>query len=65
MSQEIEIKLAVHEAVCAERYERIQEMFESGKQRMSRIEYILYGLIAATLLGPGALAEVIKKLTGL
>jgi hypothetical protein len=28
---------------------------------MSRIEYILYALIAVTLLGPGFAAELLKK----
>jgi hypothetical protein len=32
---------------------------------MSRIEYILYALIAVTLLGPGFAAELLKKLMGL
>lgn len=57
-------KLATHEEICAMRYEAIQQAFESGKKRMSRIEYILYALIAVTLLGPGFAAEMIKKLLG-
>ncbi len=55
-------KLSTHEAVCAERYEAIQKSFESGSKRMTRIEYILYALIAVTLLGPGFAAELLKKL---
>jgi hypothetical protein len=54
-------KLSTHEAVCAERYASIQKSFESGSKRMSRIEYILYALIAVTLLGPGFAAELLKK----
>ena len=57
-------KLSTHEAVCAERYLSIQKSFENGSKRMSRIEYILYALIAVTLLGPGFAAEMIKKLLG-
>jgi len=57
--------LAVHTAVCEERYHQINAMLQSGKDRMQRIEFILYALILATLLGPGALAEVIKKLAGI
>ena len=57
-------KLATHEEICAIRYEAIQKSFESGSKRMSRIEYILYALIAVTLLGPGFAAEMIKKLLG-
>ena len=55
-------KLNTHEEICAIRYEAIQKSFESGSKRMSRIEYILYALIAVTLLGPGFAAEMLKKL---
>ena len=55
-------KLATHEEICAIRYEAIQKSFESGSKRMSRIEYILYALIAVTLLGPGFAAEMLKKM---
>ena len=55
-------KLSTHEAVCAERYEAIQKSFESGSKRMTRIEYILYALIAVTLLGPCFAAELLKKI---
>lgn len=44
--------LAVHEAVCAERYQGIQDRLRRGDKRMQRIEYILYFLIAAVLVGP-------------
>jgi hypothetical protein len=57
-------KLATHEAVCAQRYENIQARFDDGSKRMTRIEYILYALIAVTLLGPGFAAELLKKLLG-
>ena len=55
-------KLNTHEEICAIRYENIQKSFESGSKRMSRIEYILYALIAVTLLGPGFAAELLKKM---
>jgi hypothetical protein len=58
-------RLQTHEEICALRYEAIQKSFESGSKRMSRIEYILYALIAAVLLGPGVAAEFVKKLLGL
>jgi hypothetical protein len=57
-----EAKLATHEEICALRYEAIQKGFESGGKRMSRIEYILYALIAVTLLGPGFAAQLIQKI---
>lgn len=58
-------KLATHEEICALRYEAIQKSFESGSKRMSRIEYLLYAVIAVTLLGPGFAAELLRKLIGL
>jgi len=32
---------------------------------MAKIEYLLYAVIAAVLLGPGVAAEFVKKLFGL
>jgi hypothetical protein len=61
----VETKLSVHEAVCAQRYERINEGLDAGKKRMAKIEYLLYITIAAVLLGPGVAAEFVKKLLGL
>jgi hypothetical protein len=58
-------RLSVHEAVCASRYESIQNRFDDGSKRMSRIEYLLYVVIAVVLLGPGVAAEFVKKLLGL
>jgi hypothetical protein len=55
-------RLQTHEEICALRYDAIQKSFESGSKRMSRIEYILYVLIAVTLLGPGFAAEMLKKI---
>jgi hypothetical protein len=55
-------RLSTHEQVCAHRYEAIQKSFESGSKRMTKIEYLLYAVIAAVLLGPGVAAEVVKKL---
>lgn len=54
--------LAVHVAVCDERYKQIHMMLDDGRSRMTKIEYLLYGVIAAVLLGPGALAEFVKRL---
>jgi hypothetical protein len=58
-------RLSVHEAVCAQRYEDIQFSFAKGDKRMTKIEYLLYVVIAAVLLGPGVAAEFAKKLLGL
>jgi hypothetical protein len=61
----VETKLSVHEAVCAQRYERINESLDTGKKRMKNIEVLLYVTIAAVLLGPGVAAEFVKKLLGI
>ena len=64
MLEDTETRLAVHEAICAERYKRIDESLSSGDKRMVKIEYLLYAVILAVLLGPGVAAEFVKKLIG-
>jgi cell division protein FtsL len=61
----VETRLSVHEAICAQRYEGIENRLEEGSRRMSRIEYLLYITIAAVLLGPGVAAMFVKKLIGM
>jgi hypothetical protein len=58
-------RLSTHEEVCALRYERINESLAHGEKRMTKIEYLLYAVMAAVLLGPGAAAEFFKRLIGL
>lgn len=58
-------RLSTHEAVCAQRYEKINDSLDIGEKRMTKIEYLLYAVIAAVLLGPGVAAEFVKKLIGL
>jgi hypothetical protein len=65
MNEDLEIDFAVHEAICAQRYEAIQKTLADGDKRMSKIEYLLYGVIVAVLFGPGVAAEFVKKLLGL
>ena len=62
---DIEKDFAVHEAVCAERYRVISDRLDTGKERMQRIEYILYAVIIAVLFGPGVAGEFVKKLLGI
>lgn len=57
-------RLSIHEAVCAQRYESIQGRFDDGSKRMTKIEYLLYVLILAVLLGPGVAADFVKKVFG-
>lgn len=58
-------RLSVHEAICAQRYENIQNRFDEGSRRMTKIEYLLYVVIASVLLGPGVAALFVKKLFGI
>ena len=64
LATETDKRLSVHEAVCQQRYESIQARFDDGSKRMTKIEYLLYVVILAVLLGPGVAAEVVKKLLG-
>jgi len=59
-----EAKLQTHEAVCAQRYQTITETLSNGEKRMTKIEYYIWAVLAAVLLGPGAAAEFFKKLIG-
>ncbi len=57
-------RLSTHEEVCAMRYESINKALEHGEKRMTKIEYLLYAVMAVVLLGPGVGAEFFKKLLG-
>jgi hypothetical protein len=63
--ESVETKLAVHEAICSERYGRIDGQLTAGDKRMTKIEYLLYVVILVQLFGPGVAAEFTKKLLGL
>lgn len=66
MSEEnLETRVSVHEAVCAQRYAAIEKRLDEGSKRMTRIEYLLYITIAAVFLGPGVAAMFAKKLLGI
>ena len=65
LATETDKRLSVHEAICATRYEGIQARFDEGSKRMTKIEYLLYIVILAVLLGPGVAAEMVKKVFGL
>lgn len=53
-------RLSIHEAVCAERYESIQESFAKGVQRMQKIEYLLYAVIFSVLFGKDFIIDLAK-----
>jgi len=59
-----EARLNSHEQVCAERYASISKSLDNGNARMTKIEYLLYGVMLCVLLGPGQAAEFFKKLIG-
>jgi hypothetical protein len=61
----LETDFYAHQASCDQRYKNIEDKLEAGKARMTRIEYLLYIVIGAVLLGPGFAAELIKKVLGL
>lgn len=65
LATETDKRLSVHEAICAQRYEGIQARFDDGSKRMTKIEYLLYVLLAVVLLGPGVAAEFVKKVLGI
>jgi hypothetical protein len=64
MLEDTETRLAIHEVLCSERYKRIDESLSTGEKRMTKIEYLLYAVIACVLLGPGVAAEFVKKMIG-
>jgi len=64
MISETEAKLMTHEQICAERYKNIEESLAAGEKRMTKIEYLLYAVMACVLLGPGVAATIVHKLFG-
>ena len=64
MPDTTETKLAVHEAICTERYNHIFQMLKEGDKRMTKIEYLLYGVMVMVLLGPGVAATFFKHFFG-
>ena len=62
---DVATRIAVHEAICAERYKKIEESLSTGEKRMTKIEYLLYAVMLCVLLGPGVAATFIQKIFGL
>jgi cell division protein FtsL len=61
----LEKEFAVHEAVCAQRYDEICRQLKDGDKRMTKMEYMLYAIMLVVLFGPGVAAEFVKKLLGI
>ena len=62
--EDVATRIAVHEAICAERYKKIEDSLATGEKRMTKIEYLLYAVMACVLLGPGVAATIVHKLFG-
>jgi hypothetical protein len=62
---DLEKEFAVHEAICAQRYDAIQKSLADGDKRMTKIEYLLYAVMVCVLFGPGVAADFVKKVLGL
>ena len=56
--------LAVHVAVCDQRYKEIATSLREGEKRMTKIEYLLYGVMLLVLLGPGVAGTFFKHFFG-
>ena len=65
MIDDLETEFAVHEAICAQRYDAIQKSLADGDKRMTKIEYLLYAVMICVLFGPGVAADFVKKLLGI
>jgi hypothetical protein len=65
MSDSLDTRLAVHEAVCTERYNSIDRSLRDGDKRINKIEILLYVLLIAVLFGPGVAGEFVKKMLGI
>jgi hypothetical protein len=50
-------KLAVHEAVCAERWKQAAD-------RLSRIEMVLGAIVLLLLVGEGSVVQVLRRMLG-
>ena len=57
--------LAVHVAVCEERYAHIAQLLKDGEKRMTKIEYLIYAVMALVMFGPGVAAQFFHKFFGI
>jgi hypothetical protein len=62
MTAENDKRISVHEKVCEQRYERIEELFTIGDKRMTRIEYMLYAIMAFTFFGKDTFVEILHAM---
>ena len=57
--------LAVHVAVCDQRYKEIAHSLKEGEKRMTKIEYLIYAVMALVMFGPGVAAQFFHKVFGI
>ena len=57
--------LAVHVAVCDQRYQQIAQSLKDGERRMTKIEYLIYAVMALVMFGPGVAAQFFHKVFGI
>lgn len=62
---DVEKDLAVHVAVCDQRYKEIAQSLKEGEKRMTKIEYLLYGVMLCVLLGPGVAGAFFHRFFGM
>ena len=65
LMSDTEKDLAVHVAVCDERYKNIADMLKEGDRRMTKIEYLIYAVMALVMFGPGVAAQFFHKFFGI
>ncbi len=65
LATETDKRLSIHEAICAQRYEGIQARFDEGSKRMTKIEYLIYAVMALVMFGPGVAAQFFHKFFGI
>ena len=54
---DVATKLAVHEAVCAERWKQAND-------RLERIEFVLVAIVLLLLVGEGSVVAVLRRMLG-
>jgi hypothetical protein len=57
--------LAVHVAVCDQRYQQIAQSLKEGERRMTKIEFLIYAVMALVMFGPGVAASFFHKFFGI
>jgi len=64
MMDDVDKRLAVHEAICTERYNNIAQSLKDSEKRMTKIEYLLYGVMLLVLLGPNVAGQFFHRFFG-